>query len=336
MSEARVPSAKRARTDDASSPTTIIRSDIWHSDGSLILQAGKTQFRVHWSVLSSHSSVFKDMQINCQPGTPESLVEGCPVIELYDDPQSVKTILRVLYNPTSFLRRDARSKGSYKFAYVASLVRMGRKYDFGNLWDLALGVLEAEIPMTPAGYDDLRAASNKTTFIEDYPGVYLDILSLLREQNILSLLPSAYYLVVAKYTMQELLDGVARGDGTTAVLAAAELRQCILSRYKIRSIQFEPSYALSCFRESIPPAYYSDKCRNNDTRSKSCVAVRLQQISAHSTFPALFPPTSQLKGLCSICLEEASEVLEAGRQKGWEDLPSFFDLPPWSELKRDD
>ncbi|KAJ7686514.1 hypothetical protein B0H17DRAFT_1071804 [Mycena rosella] len=52
------PPAERQRTGKAS----ITRSQIWHSDGSIILQADDTQFRVHWSVLAMHSSFFRDMQ----------------------------------------------------------------------------------------------------------------------------------------------------------------------------------------------------------------------------------------------------------------------------------
>jgi hypothetical protein len=63
-----------------------------------VLQAGNTQFRVHWSVLALHSSVFSGMQ-----GLPQRddqlTVEGCPVVELSDDPQDVEYLLKALYIP---------------------------------------------------------------------------------------------------------------------------------------------------------------------------------------------------------------------------------------------
>ncbi|KAJ7307096.1 hypothetical protein DFH08DRAFT_901219 [Mycena albidolilacea] len=57
------PPAKRQRTGDK----PITRSKMWHRDGSVVLQAGNTQFRVHWGVLALHSSVFHDMEERPQP-----------------------------------------------------------------------------------------------------------------------------------------------------------------------------------------------------------------------------------------------------------------------------
>ncbi|KAJ7187910.1 hypothetical protein C8R46DRAFT_4465 [Mycena filopes] len=59
MSVSDGPPAKRQRKEKV----PIIRSNtIWHSDGSVVLQAQGTQFRVHWSLLAMHSSFFRDMQ----------------------------------------------------------------------------------------------------------------------------------------------------------------------------------------------------------------------------------------------------------------------------------
>jgi hypothetical protein len=39
------------------------------------------------------------------------------------------------------------------------------------------------------------------------------------------------------------------------------------------------------------------------------------------------------KGFCILCAHMVGKAVAAGRAKMWEDLPSFFNLPPWSELK---
>jgi hypothetical protein len=72
---------------------------MWNSDGNVVLQAQNTQFRVHWSVLARHSSVFRDMQGLPQPDGQPS-VDRCPVMEIYDDPQGVKYLLEALYIPS--------------------------------------------------------------------------------------------------------------------------------------------------------------------------------------------------------------------------------------------
>jgi hypothetical protein len=88
------PPAKCQRTEDA----PITRSDIWYQDGSVVLQAQDTQFRVHWGNLCQHSSFFREMQGLPQPPDLPS-VDGCPIIELQDAVLDVEHLLKVLYNP---------------------------------------------------------------------------------------------------------------------------------------------------------------------------------------------------------------------------------------------
>jgi len=89
------PSAKRKRTKD---PTVddnlhLVRSAIWYDDGSIVIQAGSTQFRVHRSILCANSPVLKDML----PMEGE-LVEGCPILRLSDSAEDVAHLLKVLYD----------------------------------------------------------------------------------------------------------------------------------------------------------------------------------------------------------------------------------------------
>lgn len=41
------------------------------------------------------------------------------------------------------------------------------------------------------------------------------------------------------------------------------------------------------------------------------------------------------KKLCHGCRQRAIDLIVAGRKKIWDELPGFFDLPPWSELEND-
>lgn len=85
--------AKRQRTE-----SELTRSHIWYDDGSVVLQAEATQFRVHWSILSLHSTFFRDMRTLPQPADEQS-VEGCPVVVLHDSSTDLERLLRVLYDP---------------------------------------------------------------------------------------------------------------------------------------------------------------------------------------------------------------------------------------------
>jgi hypothetical protein len=92
MSES--PPAKRQRTD-----ASLTRSKIWYKDGSIVLQAEKTQFRVHWSVLSENSDFFAGLEGLPQPNDRPT-VDGCPLVELSDDAVvDVEYLLKALYTP---------------------------------------------------------------------------------------------------------------------------------------------------------------------------------------------------------------------------------------------
>jgi hypothetical protein len=93
---ARQQSSKRPRTDDTiADHEPVERGDPWLDDGNVILQAGTTQFRVHRSVLSASSAIFKDMFTLSTPDKP--LVEGCPVVHLSDSADDLHHVLKAIY-----------------------------------------------------------------------------------------------------------------------------------------------------------------------------------------------------------------------------------------------
>lgn len=78
------------------SSTPSPSSEFWLSDGNVILQAESTQFRVHKSVLSMHSTVFRDMFTVPQPDE-QPKVEGCPIVHLSDAARDVDCLLGAFY-----------------------------------------------------------------------------------------------------------------------------------------------------------------------------------------------------------------------------------------------
>jgi hypothetical protein len=96
------------------------------------------------------------------------------------------------------------------FPYIASFIRLGLKYDFQDLFDIASERLAFENSTTllehDASMEALAGAAGKavphsTTQIEHYPGVYHDMLTLARENDLWVLLPCAYYRVAAKFSL---------------------------------------------------------------------------------------------------------------------------------------
>ncbi|KAF8216778.1 hypothetical protein K438DRAFT_1797818 [Mycena galopus ATCC 62051] len=306
--------AKRKRTENA----PITRSTTWKTDGSVVLQAESTQFRVHWSVLSENSSFFRDMQGLPQP-PDQPTVEGCPIVELSDDdPEDVEHVLKVLYSPT-FLEQKA-----LPLPVIAALIRLGRKYDFNNLFDSAVARLTSEYPTTLQEFD---ASADDFVSVEEYSGFEFDMISLATEHNILSILPVAYYCVLGKFNLIELFDGMSREDGTVARLSGLDFRRCVIARERLLVKQCQPDYTFGWTRREFGGCTKPTQCR---TLRDGVLSEYLDE----ADIEALALPSNALNSFkfCTACTRHAHECMIAGRKKIWDELPGFFDLPPWDEL----
>ena len=86
-------------------PSLTQHADLWFCDGSVVLQAEFTLFRVHKSQLSRRSTVFSDMFALAQPplmsthaALADESYEGCPVVKLHDSAEDVANLLLALYD----------------------------------------------------------------------------------------------------------------------------------------------------------------------------------------------------------------------------------------------
>ena len=81
----------------AAAEIAVKRSDtVWYDDGSVVLQAEDTLFRVYRGILQSNASVFKDLFELPQPDDAERY-EGCPLITMHDTSEDMEVFLRTLH-----------------------------------------------------------------------------------------------------------------------------------------------------------------------------------------------------------------------------------------------
>ncbi|KAJ7145835.1 hypothetical protein C8R44DRAFT_972818 [Mycena epipterygia] len=313
MADSDAPPAKRQRTY-----SSITRSDIWHDDGSVVLQAESTQFRIHWSVLSLHSSFFRDMRGLPQPPDQPS-IEGCPVIELSDTFIDIEHLLKVLYDPLIF------SQESLPFPLIAAIVRMGRKYDFKNLLTAAVERLAYENPTTLEEADRLICVgqggenSYSSTRIISYHGILFDTVTLARENNLFAILAAAYFRVV--------LFTIPVGDAT---LSFVDQRVCILAIRKIMEAQWKQKHPWDWLS--------SDDCAEGCTDALTCARMKknfLRSGLMHGKLLVLMKMGPESRRFCAACDLHYVKLMAEARQELWDKLPSFFNLPPWTELKND-
>ncbi|KII91563.1 hypothetical protein PLICRDRAFT_512971 [Plicaturopsis crispa FD-325 SS-3] len=156
---------------------TRSKSRIWYPDGSIVLSAESTIFRVHRSILSQHSQVFKDMLECAQPALDEESIEGCPVVHLpMDSADDVKFLLEAIYD-----RRIFEIHKPQPLPVIGGILRLARKYDIEYLRKQAVSYITDDYPSTLDDWDDLRLQD--TPRINQYPGMPLDLIRLAREND---------------------------------------------------------------------------------------------------------------------------------------------------------
>lgn len=76
--------------------------DLWFSDGSVVLKAESTSFRVHTSQLMRRSAFFRDLFSLPRPGKDavelDGTYDGCPLLVLHDSAEDLSNLLKALYD----------------------------------------------------------------------------------------------------------------------------------------------------------------------------------------------------------------------------------------------
>jgi hypothetical protein len=98
------PASTSTDTQEASNEDEgILRHpDLWFSDGSVVLRAEGTLFRVHISQLVRRSLFFRDLLSLPQPAKDavglDNTFDGCPLLLLHDSAEDLSNLLKALYD----------------------------------------------------------------------------------------------------------------------------------------------------------------------------------------------------------------------------------------------
>ncbi|KAL1700917.1 hypothetical protein EV121DRAFT_213190 [Schizophyllum commune] len=310
---------------------SISRSDIWFDDGNIVLQAENVQFRFFKGILAAYSPFFRDVFSVPQPTVGADLVEGCPVLRLQEKAADVNYMLSFILEPKS-------SKLTPCAADIVAALKLGRKYLIADLWGDAVERLRYEFPERLDEYQERRDKSMVYTrihFDKDCPGRPLHLVDAVKDAGLERILPALCHRVLEKSTLDTLMHGptsVARLEDpsmqTRIVLLGARAKRPAIRARLMRRAYSEP--------RTVPSECLSPQRCQDIRRGK---LIRCLQRIEEETKSVVFRPlptdgqTEQKRPLCWLCAHEMQEKLAAEQQAIWEELPTFFGLPVWGDLK---
>ncbi|KAF7297747.1 BTB domain-containing protein [Mycena kentingensis (nom. inval.)] len=322
---------KRPREEQEHRPESpILRSpDYWFEDGSIVLQAQSTQFRVAKTMLAIHSAIFRDMLALPNP-LNEPRVEGCPVVVLPDDRAADwKYLLDAMYSKVWLWDPEDEYP---TLSQLAGVLRLSRKYDMPTFTQRAVSRLKTAFPSTLSKFDELTKTNGRIQF----PGnlthfqFRVEIVNLAREMGLFSVLPSAFYeLAIASSE-----EGVGLLSDDLFKLHPADQVTCLRGRVRlVASLRDGPGKWMDPRNKLVPCA----SCTTSAGCSDAIETHPYSKLVLQAAEPALLLDGYPRKiKLCRACEITTKGIHKSAREKIWERLPSYFELPPWEELLRMD
>ncbi|THU75115.1 hypothetical protein K435DRAFT_707641, partial [Dendrothele bispora CBS 962.96] len=118
---------------DEEAPELLQRvEELWFEDGTLIIEARGSAFRVYAGLLSARSSVFHDMMSIPQPASSAS--QPCPTVTLHDSPQDLTHFLKAIMDSQYFESPPHKTS----VPIITGVLRLSTKYDVPYLRKRAL------------------------------------------------------------------------------------------------------------------------------------------------------------------------------------------------------
>ncbi|KAJ7612116.1 hypothetical protein FB45DRAFT_759985 [Roridomyces roridus] len=315
--------------------------ELWFEDGNIVIQAGKSQFRVHRGILSARSSVFQDMLSFPQPLDSE-LVEGCPVVRLHDAETEVTVFLRAIFDPDYFMPFPAKTQ----FEILQGCLRLSHKYSVEYLRLRALVHLSSPFRTAlsewdNAYWDDREGPSNRLpseveSWLADDVSTFIAVIQLAREVDAPWVLPVTFYGLSCRLAepmaLTEVLEGtVCNGVPTTL---SPQDRKAFFAGHR-RQTSASPIAMLAFLSDprDIPGCMVPDECH---TGRLSGVDLTRSLIDENPSIPLdIWNEDSWYDlDICSACSAYLKGKHAAARQAFWDQLPGIYSLPPWDELIR--
>lgn len=198
-------------------------------------------------------------------------------------------------------------------------MRLGRKYEIATLRQEAIRALTIDYPR------NLHAFLNQG----DRPAVdghICDIISLAREQDVLSILPAAFYYCVGNASLAQILRGWQGHNSLLKQLSIEDQHTCVLGESML--IDYQCNQLFGWLHDGSGPNQDCDKWEN----CQAAIQDTIRELWTPEPFLRAFDPWEYDRHFCARCDEDFHARWEQAQRLLWERLPVIFSLPPWHEL----
>ncbi|KAI0642599.1 hypothetical protein C8Q79DRAFT_916877 [Trametes meyenii] len=194
--------------------------EFWFHDGSLVIVAGGTAFKIYKHLFASQSTIVADMLVATDPQVVE-IFDGCPVVQLSDSSHDLRHLLRILI-PSSKRRIHLRENASgCSFNQLASLVRMAHKYCIEDVEQQAISCLKLYFTQD---FDEWEKGQGLFGMVQN-PSRGIGALHLAQLTQNRDMYPVALY--TCALAQGDIVEGWRREDGTVEYLSLEDLAKCI-------------------------------------------------------------------------------------------------------------
>ncbi|KAJ7266324.1 hypothetical protein C8J57DRAFT_1329762 [Mycena rebaudengoi] len=265
-------------------------------------------FKVFRGILAAKSPVFEDMLSFPQPEDSE-LIDGCPVVRLFDSEKDAEYFLRALFHYDFFEPYPAE----VDFETVAGVLRLSQKYQVEHLRKRALLHLSERYPTSLADWD----TDSKWTHL------HVEAVNLAREVSALWILPLALYRCCDHLGISALLSGDTRLD-------ERDYRRCVEATLQLHTTHTSFMLDFLLNPASIPGCL----------SAAHCVSLRMHYRRAYDRLRHARLPLNVMRmsgweffQVCAPCLAHMKERHAAAMEECWADLPAIFDVLDWESLE---
>ncbi|EIW58074.1 uncharacterized protein TRAVEDRAFT_125234 [Trametes versicolor FP-101664 SS1] len=299
--------------------------DFWFADGSVVIIAEGVGFRVHMSLLSRHSPVFRDIFAVPQPAPGPGnesdgggSYQGVPIVHVSERAHDMRCLLHAIYDGRRYLQDMTPN---IPFAVLAALMRLSHKYELTDVMNEAAKHLKEYFTTDLDTWLDYQGEQAADLF---------ECVNLARLTGKPAMLPTMLYMC-CQLGIGNILRGSKRRTGVIERLSEEDTEICVIGYTRLLTLSVRVLTILegaTCATLCKSPVACSPQIQRfvrivhqNHLEIFSTNALS-PNIWRHIPFAALV----SWSDLCSVCHDGLVQKYRTTQRRAWNELPSVFCL----------